>query len=113
MICLLYSTVNPAQFESIWARLAVLFSLYINCKQIPHFRCFQFSCVKAIMYLEVKTVEIYPKSLQRRDAYSSSKAELLQLNRTQFPSLGIFISKNVGNQKTKSTFIISVLKVVY
>ena len=40
------------------------------------------------------------------------KAELLQLNRTQFSSLGIFESKKVGNQKTKVTFIISVLKVV-
>jgi hypothetical protein len=28
-----------------------------------------------------------------------SKAELLQLNRTQFPSLGIFVSKKVGNRK--------------
>ena len=28
-----------------------------------------------------------------------SKAELLQLNRTQFPSLGIFASKIVGNRK--------------
>ena len=27
------------------------------------------------------------------------KAELLQLNRTQFPSLGIFVSKKVGNRK--------------
>ena len=27
------------------------------------------------------------------------KAELLQLNRTQFSSLGIFISKKVGNRK--------------
>ena len=27
------------------------------------------------------------------------KAELLQQNRTQFPSLGIFVSKKVGNQK--------------
>ena len=27
------------------------------------------------------------------------KAELLQLNQTQFPSLGIFVSKKVGNQK--------------
>ena len=26
-----------------------------------------------------------------------NKAELLQLNRTQFPSLGIFVSKKVGN----------------
>ena len=30
---------------------------------------------------------------------SNTKAELLQLNRTQFSSLGIFISKNVGNRK--------------
>ena len=28
-----------------------------------------------------------------------TKAELLQLNRTQFPSLGIVFSKKVGNQK--------------
>jgi hypothetical protein len=27
------------------------------------------------------------------------KAELRQLNRTQFPSLGIFVSKIVGNRK--------------
>ena len=27
------------------------------------------------------------------------KAELLQLNRTQFPSLGIFVNKKVGNRK--------------
>ena len=30
---------------------------------------------------------------------SSYKAELLQLNRTQFPSLGIFVSKKVENKK--------------
>ena len=30
---------------------------------------------------------------------SSIKAELLQLNRTQFPSLGIFVSKKIENQK--------------
>jgi hypothetical protein len=30
---------------------------------------------------------------------SSIKAELLQLNRTQLPSLGIFVSKKIGNQK--------------
>ena len=28
-----------------------------------------------------------------------SKAELLQLNQTQFPSLGFFVSKKVGNRK--------------
>ena len=31
--------------------------------------------------------------------FHGCKAELLQLNRTQFPSLGIFISKKVGNRK--------------
>ena len=31
--------------------------------------------------------------------FSSFKAELLQLNCTQFPSLGFFVSKKVGNQK--------------
>ena len=41
------------------------------------------------------------------------KAELLQLNRTQFPSLGIFVGEKVGNRKNQTTFIISVLKVVY
>ena len=30
---------------------------------------------------------------------ASNKAELLQINRTQFPSLGIFVRKKVGNQK--------------
>ena len=33
-----------------------------------------------------------------------SKAELLQLNQTQFPSLGIFVSKKVGNQKNLGHF---------
>ena len=28
-----------------------------------------------------------------------AKAELLQLNHTQFPSLGFFVSKKVGNRK--------------
>ena len=32
------------------------------------------------------------------------KAELLQLNRTQFPSLGIFVSKKIGNRKNKNHF---------
>ena len=40
----------------------------------------------------------------------STKAELLQLNRTQFSFLEIFINKI---KKTKTTFIISVLKVIY
>ena len=45
--------------------------------------------------------------------YCHSKAELLQLNRIQFSSLGIFINKKVGNRKTETTFVISVLTVVY
>jgi hypothetical protein len=32
-------------------------------------------------------------------AIVGAKAELLQLNRTHFPSLGIFVNKKVGNQK--------------
>ena len=36
------------------------------------------------------------------------KAELLQLNHTQFPSLGIFVSKRLEIEKIKTTFIISV-----
>ena len=35
---------------------------------------------------------------------SLNKAELLQLNRTQFPSLGTFICKKVGNQKNYDHF---------
>ena len=43
---------------------------------------------------------------------AGNKTELLQPNRNQFPSLRIFVIKNVGKQKkTKSTFIMSVLKV--
>ena len=45
--------------------------------------------------------------------FADDKAELLQLNYTQFSSLGIFIVKKLEIEKTKTTFIISVLKVVY
>ena len=39
------------------------------------------------------------------------KAELLQLNHTQFSSLGIFVSKKVGNRKKEDHFYyISFLK---
>ena len=31
--------------------------------------------------------------------HAGTKAELLQLNRTQFPFLGIFVCKKVGNPK--------------
>ena len=53
------------------------------------------------------------KKLTHQQFYSwefriSGKAKLLQLNRTQFSSLEIFISTKVGNRKTKTTFIISV-----
>ena len=33
------------------------------------------------------------------NSHKGAKAELLQLSRTQFPSLGIFVSKKVGNRK--------------
>ena len=46
------------------------------------------------------------------DQQMSLELNLLQLNRTQFPSLGIFVIKKVGNQKNKTTFVSSVLKVV-
>ena len=53
------------------------------------------------------------KSANYTDSFAENnltKAELLQLNRTLFSP----IVKKVGNQKdTKTTFIISVLKVVY
>jgi hypothetical protein len=36
-------------------------------------------------------------SKKRTNKFVFTKAELLQLNHTQFPSLGIFVSKKVGN----------------
>ena len=44
---------------------------------------------------------------------TSIKAELLQLNRTQFPLWEFLLVKKFEIEKTKTTFIISVLKVVY
>ena len=41
----------------------------------------------------------YTKSHKPWICFHSTKAELLQLNRTQFPSLGILVSKKVGNRK--------------
>ena len=46
--------------------------------------------------------------------WAVTKAELLQLNRTQFPSLGIFVSKKVGNpKKIRPILSYQFLKVVY
>ena len=45
--------------------------------------------------------------------FNANKAELLKLNRTQFPSLGFLLVKKLEIEKTKTTFIISVLKDVY
>ena len=42
-----------------------------------------------------------------------AKAELLQLNRTQFPSLDFLLVKKLEIEKTKTIFLMSVLKVVY
>ena len=61
----------------------------------------------------------YGFPMRKTDQYNYRyffKAELPQegiLFRTHFPSLGIFVNKKVGNQKNNTTFIISVLKVVY
>ena len=53
-------------------------------------------------------------STQEQRPEKATKAELLQLNLTQFPSLELFVSNKVGNQKNfYHTFIIPVLKVVY
>jgi hypothetical protein len=41
------------------------------------------------------------------------KAELLQLNRTQFLPWAIMLVKKLEIEKTKTTFNISVLKVMY
>ena len=63
-------------------------------------------CLQSSDFLRI---EIFRQSL-----HYSALAKLLQLNRTQFSSLGIFICKKVGNpKKTKTTFITSVLKVIY
>jgi hypothetical protein len=50
-------------------------------------------CDFYICYAVVLLSRIRILGLSRFD----SKAELLQLNRTQFPSLRIFVSKKVGN----------------
>ena len=42
-----------------------------------------------------------------------TKAELLQLNHTQFPSLEILLVKELEIEKTKTTFIVLVLIVYY
>ena len=41
----------------------------------------------------------YYDLLTRSTLLVCTKAELLQLNQTQFPSLGIFVNKKVGNRK--------------
>ena len=62
--------------------------------------------------LPLTSIAASPTVIYYYDFHLETKTELLQLNRTQCPSLGIFVNKKVGNQKTKTTFIISVLKVV-
>jgi hypothetical protein len=49
--------------------------------------------------LLVHIIKITSFSLCHFMPQAQYKAELLQLNRTQFPSLGIFFSKKVGNPK--------------
>ena len=44
------------------------------------------------------------KNRKSKKKISLIKVELLQLNRTQFPSLVIFVSKKVGNGEKKDHF---------
>ena len=39
----------------------------------------------------------YPTKVSKKREHIDTKAELLQLYHTEFPSLGIFVSKKVGN----------------
>ena len=45
-----------------------------------------------------------PRKTPFQHTGEGAKAELLQLNRTQFPSLGIFVSKKVANRKKLDHF---------
>ena len=95
-----------------------------NCSLIPQNRGWKMSKMVPAFPNEKKKKLGWPRPLWDHlyitSAYfwiflthPSTKAELLQLNRTQFLSLGIFVSKKLEIEKTKTTFIISVLKVVY
>ena len=54
--------------------------------------------------VETKKESDYSEKIDNKRKIFLTKAELLQLNRTQFPSLGIFVSKKVGNQKNQDHF---------
>ena len=58
--------------------------------------------------------ELTSSSKENCTTFITGKAELLQLKRTQFPSLGIFVSKKSWkSKKLRPLLFISVLKVVY
>ena len=65
----------------------ILYQLYLN-------DCFSKNMISDCLYFFCTEV-FFKVSLCFDKKYN--KAELLQLNRTQFPSLGIFIIKKVGN----------------
>ena len=48
---------------------------------------------------------------------ANDKAKFTQVStffpRTHFPSLGVFVNKKMETEKTKTTFVVLVLKVVY
>ena len=63
---------------------------------------FWLSCVRkySIKKLDGLGLWLPPStSTQEQRPEKATKAELLQLNHTQFPSLGIFVIKIVGNQR--------------
>ena len=67
-------------------------------------------------YFYIKAVEIVKVAKNNHEIkffFLQTKAELLQLNSTRFPSLEILLAKKLEIEKTKNTFIISVLKVVH
>ena len=60
------------------------------------------TCRQAWFFPEKIIRSAASESIQIVEGYN--KAELLQLNHSQFPSLGFFVSKKVGNQKKKDHF---------
>ena len=76
---------------------ALIFIIFVNlndssCSNIP----IDYSAMSNLLQSRIKRDDDYKVKCHQSH---TGKAELLQLNRTQFHSLGIFVSKKVGNQK--------------
>ena len=61
--------------------------------------CTIYNIVKLLSYLEIWFTIKGGLISESFSLSQTSKAELLQLSRTQFPTLGIFVGKKVRNQK--------------